>query len=178
MPWWNLLRWCCCSCLGCATEPLLLYTDTLAVRTLWWRCCLIDRACWMRNSRPVWGLDFATNLFCITWFWCWMSFREFNWPTNKVSAGLVLGGFATWISQWTANFGKPESKKKTNPTHNQGVWFYLALVAVIKPRGVISDSILLNPPLIVETTILTQDFVVIKFVTLMLGFPKCKPMIS
>ena len=85
MPWWNLFRWCCCT--GCASEPLFFYTNTLAMRTLRWRCCLIDRACWMRNSRRIWGVDYATKLCLINWFWCSIFFF----------AGLVSSWFATWI---------------------------------------------------------------------------------
>ena len=85
MPWWNLFRWCCCT--GCASEPLFFYSNTLAMRTLRWRCCLIDRACWMRNSRRIWGVDYATKLCLINWFWCSIFFF----------AGLVSSWFATWI---------------------------------------------------------------------------------
>jgi hypothetical protein len=120
----------------------------------------------MRNSRPVWGLDFATIYFGL------LGFDVESRLGNSIGqllvwfqVGLPLG----YLSELKCELRQTGVKKTTNPTHNQGVWFYLVLVGVIKPRGVISDSILLNPPLIVETTILTQEFVVIKFVTLMLG---------
>ena len=63
------------------------------------------------------GLEpgFCHDLFWITWFWCWISFREFNWPT----AGLVSGGFATWISQWTKMWISANRSQKNNKPNTQ-----------------------------------------------------------
>ena len=105
-------------------HPCCSIVTHLPCAASWWRCCLIDRACWMRNSRPATGAwIFVTDL--DVWLKCW-KFRGFQVAKEEVSAGYVSAGFATWTYQWIS--AKPEMNIDTNLMHTQGFgpWWVLS----------------------------------------------------